>query len=75
MFILQYILALMHVPLFRYRAPIQKVLSLGFLADEGKEEPNTTKSGLLSAHQQNATQMFRWWADFSQTLNAGLVAL
>ena len=40
------------------------------------EDPNTTISGPLSAHQQNAIKIaFRWRADNGQTLNAGSVAL
>ena len=42
---------------------------------EGREDPNTTKSGPSSARQRNAIEMaFRWRADNGQTLNAGLVA-
>ena len=42
----------------------------------GREDPNTTISGQSSALQRNAIQMaFRWRADDSTTLNAGLVAL
>ena len=60
-------------------ARIQKVLSEGsnfdnvflflfFLKfDEGRKDPNTTVSGPSTA--------FRWRADDSPTLNAGLVAL
>ena len=48
--------------LVRLHARIQKVLSEGsnsdngviFLGDEGREDPNTTKRGPLSARQQNA---------------------
>ena len=40
---------------------------LCFLVDEGKEDPNSTKAGHHMA--------FRWRADNSPTLNAGLVAL
>ena len=47
-----------------------------FLVDEGIEDPNTTKSGPSSAHQQNAILMaFRWQANDGPTLNAGFVAL
>ena len=47
-----------------------------FLVAEGKEDPNTTKSGPSSARQRSATLMaFRWRADDGPTLNAGLVAL
>ena len=38
-----------------------------FLVDEGREDPNTTKTGPSSARQRNA--------DNGTTLNAGLVAL
>ena len=35
-----------------------------FLADEGKEDPNTTINGTSSARQRNAIEMaFRWRAD------------
>ena len=45
-----------------------------FLVEEGTEDPNTTKSGPLSAHQQNAILMvFRWRANDGPTLNAGLI--
>ena len=47
-----------------------------FLIDEGREDPNTTKSGPSSARLGNAIYMgLRWWADDFPTLNAGLVAL
>ena len=47
-----------------------------FLADEGKEDPNTTLSGTSSAGQRNAIQMaFRWRADHGLILNVGSVAL
>ena len=47
-----------------------------FLVDEGKKDPNTTKSGPLSARQRNAMQMaYRWRTDNGPTLNAGLVAV
>ena len=47
-----------------------------FLVAEGKEDPNTTKSGPSSARQRSAILMaFRWRADDGPTLNAGLVAL
>ena len=47
-----------------------------FFFDEGREEPNSAKSGTSSAHQQNAILMaFRWRADNGPTLNVGLVAL
>ena len=45
-----------------------------FLVEEGTEDPNTTKSGPLSACQQNAILMvFRWRANDGPTLNAGLI--
>ena len=59
---------------------IQKVLSEGFqlwqrffsLVDEGREDPNTTISGLLLARQRNAIKMaFRWRAVDGPTLTAG----
>ena len=45
-----------------------------FLIDEGKEDQNTTTSGLSSARQRNDI-MARWLADDGQALHAGLVAL
>ena len=46
------------------------------LVDEGREDPNTTKSGLFSARQRNAIKMaFRWRADDGPTLNARWVCL
>ena len=40
-----------------------------------REDPNTTKSGLSSARQQNAIKMaFRWRADDGSILNDCLVA-
>ena len=45
-----------------------------FLIVDGREDPNTTKSGPWSAHQRNALA-FCWRADEGTTLNAGLVAL
>ena len=46
-----------------------------YLVDEGRDGPNTTKSGPSSARQRNAIQMtFRWRADDGQTLNAGFAA-
>ena len=46
------------------------------LDNEGREDPKTTKSGSLSACQQNAIKTaFRWRADDGPTLNAGCVAL
>ena len=35
----------------------QKVLSEAFLVDEGRENPNTTKSGSSSAHQLNGVSL------------------
>ena len=47
-----------------------------FLVVEGREDPNTTISAPSSVRQRNANQMaFRWRADDSPILNAGLVAL
>ena len=57
-----------------YHARTQKVLLEGFLVDEGKEIPNTTKSEPSSACHRNA-MAFRWRADDGPTLNAGLVTL
>ena len=35
-----------------------------FLVDEGREDPNSAKSGPSSARQRNGIEMaFRWWAD------------
>ena len=55
-------------------ARIMKVLSGGptfVFLDEGREDPNTTKSGPSSASQRNAIQMgFRWRAHDGSTLNA-----
>ena len=46
-----------------------------FLVNEGREDPNSTKSGPYSARKRNAIQMaFRWRANDCPTLNAGLVA-
>ena len=43
-----------------------------FFFDEGKEDPNSTKTG----HNRPANETpFRWRADDDPTLNAGLVAL
>ena len=43
--------------------------------DEGREDPNSTKSGISSARQRNAILMaFRWRVDDGPPLNAGLVA-
>ena len=48
----------------------------GFLVAEGREDPNTTISGLLLARQLNAIFMaFCWRADDGLTMNVGLVAL
>ena len=45
------------------------------LIDEGREDPNTTKSGPSSALQRNAIEMaFRLRADDGPTFNSGLVA-
>ena len=47
-----------------------------FSVAEGREDPNTTISGSLSANYRKAIEMaFRWCADDGQTLNVGLVAL
>ena len=65
---------------------IQKVLSGGggsnfdvfalYFCDEGKEDPDTTKSRPLFSRQQNAIKMaFHRRADDGPTLNAGLVAI
>ena len=44
-----------------------------FLVAEGEADPNTTKSGPLSARKRNTIQMtFRWRADDDPTLNASL---
>ena len=46
-----------------------------FLVNEGRGDPNTTKSRPSLAHHPNAIQMaFGWRADDGPTLNAGLVA-
>ena len=51
-------------------------LTEAFLVDEGRENPNTSKSGPSSAYQQNAFKMaFCWRVDGGSTLNASLVAL
>ena len=42
------------------------------LVDEGRDDPNTTKSEPSPAHKRNT---FRWRADDGPTLNAGLVAV
>ena len=47
-----------------------------FFFFEGREDPNSTKSGPSSVRQRNAILMaFRWGTDAGPTLNAGLVAL
>ena len=47
-----------------------------FFVDEGREDPNTTKSGSSAARQRNAIKIgIRWRADDGPTLNAGLVAV
>ena len=47
-----------------------------FLVDEGRVDPNTTKSGPLSAHQRNTIFMaVLWQADNEPTMNTGIVAL
>ena len=45
-----------------------------FFVDEGREDPNITKSRPLLARQRDAFFMaFRWCADDGPQLNAGLV--
>ena len=47
-----------------------------FLVDDGREDPNTTISGPLSARQRKPFKWrFFWYAGHGPTLNAGLVAL
>ena len=47
-----------------------------FLVDEGREDQNTTISGLSLTRQRNTILMvFRWHADNDPTLNAGLEVL
>ena len=47
-----------------------------FLVDEGRDDPNTTKSGPTLTCQQNTIKMvFRWCVNVDQTLNADLAAL
>ena len=47
-----------------------------YFCDEGKEDPDTTKSRPLFSRQQNAIKMaFHRRADDGPTLNAGLVAI
>ena len=67
--------------LIKQHARFRKVLSKGsnfdnvFLVEEGREDPNITKSGPSSACQRNAISMaFRWQADDGPPLYAGLVA-
>ena len=53
-------------------------LTTFFVLVEGRNDHNTTRSGLSSARQRNAIKMaFRWCADHSDgpTLNSGLVNL
>ena len=48
-------------------------LTTFFSVNEGKEDPNTIKSGQLSASQGNTIQkVFPWWADNVPNLNAVL---
>ena len=43
---------------------------------EGREDPDSTKSGPSSARQPNAIYMaFRWWADDGPSLSSGFAAL
>ena len=50
--------------------------SVSFLADERREDPNTSERGPSSARQRNAISMaFRWRVKDGPTLNAGLVAM
>ena len=47
-----------------------------FLVDKGREDPNTTISGPLSAHQRNTIKIaIHWRANDGLTLNAGLADL
>ena len=47
-----------------------------FLVDEGRDDPNTTKSWLSSAHQQNTIYLvFRWGAVDGPLLNGRFVIL
>ena len=51
-------------------------LTIFFLVDEGRKDPNTTISGPSSARQRNTIYMaFPWCADVGPTLNTGLEAL
>ena len=53
----------------------QRGSNIFFLVDEGREDPNTTKSGPSSTSQRNAIEMaFRWRVDDGPTFNSGLVA-
>ena len=45
------------------------------LVDEGRKDPNITKSGLSLARQQNAIDAFHRRADDGPTLNADLIDL
>ena len=59
---------------FARRGPILITLFCFFY--EGREYPNSTKSGPSSARQRNAIKMtFSWQADGGLTSNLGLVAL
>ena len=64
--------------MIQLHARIQQVLPEGvqllttFYFDEGKVDPNSTKSGPSSSHQRHAIEMaFRWRADDGPTLNSG----
>ena len=49
---------------------------LFFLVDEGRLDPNATKSGQSLARQRNAIKSVDLWrVDDDPTMNAGLVAL
>ena len=51
-------------------------LTVLFVFDELREDPNTNINGLLSAQLRKAILMaFRWRANDGPTLNAGLAAL
>ena len=51
-------------------------LTIFFLVDDGREDPNTTISGPSSTRQRNAIAMeFHRRVDNSPALHAGLVAL
>ena len=46
------------------------------MVDQGRDDPNITKSGPSLVRQRNAIDMaFRWRADDGPTLNADLAAL